>query len=237
MKFEIRQTPLEKIKPFEKNPKIHSDEQIKKISESINKFGFINPVVIDKDYTIIAGHGRYLASIKLGLTEVPTIEVNHLSQKEIDAFRIFDNKSNELSSWDERILAQTLTELDSDLTKLTGFTDSEVFSYKNPYNFDDITKQMDRLETEKKEEVEWKAKIEKKDFDELKKKIHEKKVQFDLGSYYSDYANGKFLLQLMQEILDGFKLHTEASDYLESYDSNKMKKNGENLSELMENVK
>lgn len=233
MKLNIIYKPIEEINKFEKNPKIHSEEQIKKIAESITKFGFITPIVIDNHDTIVSGHGRYLAAQKLQLKEVPIIQVEHLSQKEIDAFRIFDNKSNELSTWDELKLSETLKDLDLNLLNLTGFSESEISRYKNQFNFEDIANEMKGLEEAKKEEVEFKAKLDKKDYEQIKNKLTEIKDRIGIGKFYSDYANGKVLLGLMEEIIAGFKQPSEVSGYFESYEANQMKSNGQNLLNLV----
>jgi ParB-like chromosome segregation protein Spo0J len=233
-KREIIYKRLEEIKPFEKNPKIHTEEQVDKICESINRFGFINPIVIDSNGIIIAGHGRSLAAQKLKLKEVPTIQVDNLSQKEIDTFRVFDNRSNELSSWDEAKLSEALKDLDSALLSLTGFSDSEISRYKNPYNFEDVVQEMSKLEDEKKEEMDWKARIEKADFEKIKGKIEEVKMKIDVSRFYSDYANGKALLQLIEDVLAGFKKPTDVDGYFADLEIKSSVENGKNLIKLVE---
>lgn len=98
---------LNEIKPYEKNAKKHSKEQIKRIEKSIKELGFRGAILIDKDNVVIAGHGRCLAAKKLGMKEVPCIYVDDLSEEQIKALRLIDNKVSE-SEWDEELLGQEL---------------------------------------------------------------------------------------------------------------------------------
>jgi len=112
------------------NPRKHKRAQIRQIARSIEAFGFLVPVLIDSQLNIIAGHGRVMACQQLGRTEVPTIELDHLSDAQIQAFTIADNRLTELSEWDDRLLAEQLralaeVELDFDL-EVTGFDIDEI---------------------------------------------------------------------------------------------------------------
>ena len=114
---------IEKLKPYEKNARTHSEEQIAKIVRSIEEFGFINPVLIDGDFGIIAGHGRVMAAKKKGMTEVPCLFVEDLTEAQKRAYIIADNKLALDAGWDETILKIELAELqemDFDIS-LTGF--------------------------------------------------------------------------------------------------------------------
>lgn len=102
---------LDSIKPYENNQKKHDDTQINNIAISINKYGFIQPLVLDKDNNIIIGHGRYLAAEKLGMGSVPAVYAENLTDEEIRELRILDNKLNE-SEWDIDKLKLDLEELD-----------------------------------------------------------------------------------------------------------------------------
>ena len=102
---------LDSIKPYERNQKKHDDTQINNIAISINKYGFIQPLVLDKDNNIIIGHGRYLAAEKLGMGSVPAVYVENLTDEQIRELRILDNKLNE-SEWDVEKLKLDLEELD-----------------------------------------------------------------------------------------------------------------------------
>ena len=108
------------------NARHHPDEQIKQIADSIQAFEWTVPLLVDKDNTLIAGHGRLSAAQLLGLSEVPVIRLEHLTPEQVRAYRIADNRLAELAGWDEDILGQeleALRELDVDLA-LTGFDDA-----------------------------------------------------------------------------------------------------------------
>ncbi len=99
------------LKPDPKNARIHKDRQIELLAKSIKAFGFNVPVLIDNDNNIIAGHGRLLACQKLGISEVPTIALSNLSKAQLKAFMIADNRLNEIATWDEQLLGESLKEL------------------------------------------------------------------------------------------------------------------------------
>src|SRR5580698_1967667 len=112
----IEHRKLSEITPYPKNPRRHSDAQIAQIAGSIAQFGFNSPILIDSRGSIIAGHGRYLAALKLGLETVPSIILDHLSEIEKRAYLLADNKLAELSDWDDDTLASELAELkDADI--------------------------------------------------------------------------------------------------------------------------
>jgi len=102
---------VDEIKPDAANPRRHSKKQIRQIAASIEAFGFIVPILIDRDGNIVAGHGRWLACRYLGFTEVPTLCVDHLTPAQACAFRIADNRLTEIGTWDDRLLAQQLKDL------------------------------------------------------------------------------------------------------------------------------
>ena len=98
---------INEIKPYERNPR-KNDEAVKYVAESIKKFGFKVPIIIDKEGIIVAGHTRYKASKELGLEEVPCIIADDLNEEQITAFRIADNKVSEKSEWDFELLEEEL---------------------------------------------------------------------------------------------------------------------------------
>ena len=103
---------IEKLKPYENNARTHSEEQVEKIANSIQEFGFINPVIIDSDYGIIAGHGRVLGAQKLGMKEVPCLFVEDLTETQKRAYILADNKLALDAGWDDEILKQEIKALD-----------------------------------------------------------------------------------------------------------------------------
>jgi DNA modification methylase len=122
--------PIVTLLAHPRNARSHSKRQIRQLADSIKVFGFTNPVLIDHKNTIIAGHGRVAAAKSLGMDRVPTIRIENLSENEIKAYMIADNKLAELAGWDKEILAielQHLMTLDSDLdVTITGFEIAEV---------------------------------------------------------------------------------------------------------------
>ena len=124
--MDVKNVDIDDLKPYEYNPKTHSKEQIDKIARSIEEFGFLVPILLDDSYNIIAGHGRVLAARVLGVENVPTISVNHLTDAQIRAYRIADNKLTE-SAWNIELLGREidlLRDVDFDID-LTGFEDFE----------------------------------------------------------------------------------------------------------------
>lgn len=129
---------IDKLIPYINNARTHSKEQIKQIQASLREFGFINPILIDDDYNIIAGHGRVLAAEAEGIKKIPCILVKHLSEAQKKAYVIADNKLALNAGWDMDLLKieiQELEELDFDI-KLTGFM-AEEFDGCEPINLDD----------------------------------------------------------------------------------------------------
>jgi DNA modification methylase len=118
-----------KLKPRLKNPRTHTPRQVKQIAVSIQEFGFINPVLVDGADEIVAGHARVTAAISLGMTDVPTVRVDHLSPAQIRAYVIADNRLAENAGWDRELLALELQELsvqpNFDVT-VTGFEMGEI---------------------------------------------------------------------------------------------------------------
>jgi DNA modification methylase len=124
----IEKIAIESLIPYVNNQKQHPEAQIEKIAGSIKEFGFLNPIIVDKDNVIIAGHGRYEAAKRLGLEKVPVIRAEHLTQAQIKAYRIADNRLAELAIWDEELLAVELAELEEinfDMD-LLGFNEDEL---------------------------------------------------------------------------------------------------------------
>lgn len=127
-KLNIAYRPLAELIPYVRNARTHSDEQVIQIAASIREFGWTNPVLIDADRGIIAGHGRVMAARKLGLAEVPTIELSHLTPAQRRAYVLADNKLAENAGWDFDLLKLELGELDDegfDLS-LLGFNADEL---------------------------------------------------------------------------------------------------------------
>lgn len=114
-KLKIEYKDISELIPYINNPRIN-DGAVDKVASSIKNFGFKNPIIIDKDNEIIAGHTRLKAARKLGLDEVPTIKVEDLTDNQIKAFRIADNKTSEFAEWDMELLEIELEGLDNEFT-------------------------------------------------------------------------------------------------------------------------
>lgn len=102
---------VEKLVPYARNSRTHSPEQVAQIAASIKEFGFLNPIIVDGDNGIVAGHGRVLAAQKLGLTELPCIEAKHLTDAQRKAYVIADNKLALNAGWDNELLKIEIDEL------------------------------------------------------------------------------------------------------------------------------
>src|SRR5215467_6843157 len=126
--MKIDHTAVAELQPYPNNARTHSRKQIRQIANSIKKFGFCNPVLIDDDMQSIAGHGRVEAAKLLGIDAVPTVGLSHLSAADKRAYVLADNKLAEKAGWDRALLAielQGLIELDVDI-ELTGLEMAEI---------------------------------------------------------------------------------------------------------------
>ena len=125
---ELQLIPITKLVPYVNNARTHSPEQILKLRSSLREFGFINPVIIDRDYGVIAGHGRVYAAKEEGITEVPCVFVDHLTEAQKKAYIIADNRMAMDAGWDEELLRveiESLQGADFD-PLLTGFDTDEL---------------------------------------------------------------------------------------------------------------
>lgn len=126
--MQIETRPIDRLVPYVRNSRTHSEDQIAQIAASIAEFGFVNPVLIGADDVIVAGHGRVLAAKQLGMAEVPVIVLDHLSEAQRRALVIADNRIAESAGWDEAMLKAELAALrdeEFDLD-LLGFGDDEL---------------------------------------------------------------------------------------------------------------
>ena len=112
----MKNIPIEEIKEYENNPRRIPEEAVNAVAASIREFGFKVPVILDSENVIVAGHTRVLAAKKLGLSEVPCIVADDLTPEQIKAFRLVDNKTNELTGWDFEKLDLELEELNFDMS-------------------------------------------------------------------------------------------------------------------------
>ena len=125
---EMQLVPISKLVPYVNNARTHSPEQITKLRSSLREFGFINPVIIDRDYGVIAGHGRIMAAKEEGIKEVPCVFADHLTEAQKKAYIIADNRMAMDAGWDEELLRveiESLQGMDFD-PLLTGFDEKEL---------------------------------------------------------------------------------------------------------------
>ena len=128
MTSEMERVPIGKLIPYINNARTHSPEQIKKLRASLREFGFVNPVIIDREYNVIAGHGRIMAAKEEGITEVPCVYVDHLTEAQRKAYILADNRMALDAGWDEEMLRveiDALKEVDFD-PMLAGFDEKEL---------------------------------------------------------------------------------------------------------------
>jgi DNA modification methylase len=132
--MEIRQVKVEALIPYAKNSRTHDDAQVAQIAASIKEFGWTNPILVDGEHGIIAGHGRLMAARKLGMTEVPVIELKDLTETQKKAYIIADNRLALNAGWDNNMLTIELNELleDKFSLELLGFNADELNALLNP---------------------------------------------------------------------------------------------------------
>src|SRR5271157_2789722 len=120
--------PLDRLRPNARNARTHSPEQVAEIASSILEFGFVNPILVDSNSGIIAGHGRLLAACKLGLPEVPVVVLDHLTETQRRAYILADNKIALNAGWDDALLAEEVRQLQTDGFDLdiAGFSSDEL---------------------------------------------------------------------------------------------------------------
>lgn len=137
--MQIQEIDIKQIKPYEKNPR-KNDKSIPFVLESIEQFGFKVPIVLDSNYVIAAGHTRYKAALQLGWETVPCIIADDLTDEQIRAFRLADNKCADYSEWDMSLVEEELETLNSifDMSAL-GFD-----FYENSFDIDDFFTPIDK---------------------------------------------------------------------------------------------
>ena len=125
---EMKLVPIDRLVPYINNARTHSPEQINKLRSSLREFGFINPVIIDRDYGVIAGHGRILAAKEEGITEVPCVFADYLTEAQKKAYIIADNRMAMDAGWDEDLLRVEIEALQAEAfdVSLTGFDQNEI---------------------------------------------------------------------------------------------------------------
>ena len=135
----LEQWPIDRLRPFARNPRIHDPEQVARIAGSMTEFGWLVPILADSQGNVIAGHGRLLAARQLGLTEVPVVIASHLSETQRRAYIIADNQLTLSSRWDDEVLAGLLHELNGESfdLDLLGFSAEQLDDLMAPLGDDD----------------------------------------------------------------------------------------------------
>ena len=132
----VRQIETEKLVPYARNPR-HNEAAIDKVAASIREFGWKQPIVVDAQMTVIAGHTRLQAARKLEMGRVPIVVADDLTPEQVKAYRLADNRVNQDSKWDIELLGLELSELDKVIEDLdiTGFSSDELSFYLKPPEF------------------------------------------------------------------------------------------------------
>jgi len=120
--------PLEKLKPYDKNPRTHSEEQIEELAGLIQQFGFTAPILVDENAGILEGHGRLLAAKRLGLAEVPVVELTHMTEAQKTAYIVSANRIAEKAGWDSALVAEAYRAVEEAGLDpaITGFAPEEI---------------------------------------------------------------------------------------------------------------
>jgi len=173
MKNQIQWMEINELTPYENNPR-NNLKAVKRVADSIQEFGFNQPIVVDKDNIIVVGHTRWKASKELGLKEVPVLYMpDDISDAKVKAYRIADNKLNEYASWDDELL---LSELE-DIKEIMGDVESTGFSEKN---LDDLMNKTDDAYTKKIDTPIYEPKGENPSLDTLYNDTHAMKLMADI---------------------------------------------------------
>ena len=139
-KLKVEYKSVDKLIPYVNNARTHDEKQVTQIAASIKEFGFNNPILMDGDNGVVAGHGRLMAAKKLGLKEVPCIELSHLSEVQKKAYILADNKLALNAGWDDEMLKnelESLKAMDFDLS-LAGFEDDDTSESSNENNQSEV---------------------------------------------------------------------------------------------------
>lgn len=127
--MQVIQIEIENLIPYENNPR-YNDDAVQYVAESIKNFGFKVPIIIDTDNVIVAGHTRLKAAEQLGMKKVPCIIADDLTEEQIKAFRLADNKVGEIADWDYELLQKELSEIEDINMQDLGFADVEGLDFE-----------------------------------------------------------------------------------------------------------
>lgn len=190
----IEEIEINKLTPMEKNPRKITKKEVEDIKKSINEFGNVQTLVVNKDNTVIGGHQRLDVLKELGHKKANIVRVD-LDEDRAKILNIALNKTG--GDFDVDLLPDFLEGIDTD--RLIGFTDNDLKEIKLDMNFDDLSEQYKKLKKEENKEVTWTAKFEEKENTKIKKTIQKLKTNNKFGNFKSDYCNGLVLKKLCEE--------------------------------------
>lgn len=196
MQLEITYKSVDDLIPYANNSRTHSADQINQIASSIKEFGFNNPILLDGDNGIIAGHGRLMAAKKLNMHEVPTLELSHLSDAQKKAYVIADNKLALNADWDNELLRieiEELKSLDFD-TDILGFNADELKSIMQNADIVD----MPELSDEEPELQQMTFILHNEQVETIKEAISLAKKSLDIESELNQNSNGNALSMICE---------------------------------------
>lgn len=146
--MKVQEKALEEIRPYEKNPR-KNEPAVEKVAESLKEFGWQQPIVVDTDGVIIAGHTRWRAARRLGMQTAPVVVAENLTEEQVRAYRLADNKTNEFASWDIDLLDSELLSIDDIDMELFGFDMTAVADRAAEVQEDDYEVQVPKTPTTK----------------------------------------------------------------------------------------
>jgi len=191
--MEIEEVDINLLKPMEGNPRKISQKESEDIKKSIEKFGDVQVLVVNKNNVVIGGNQRIGILKEMGYKTVKIARMN-LSEKNAKILNISLNKTGGV--FDELLLPDFLEGID--INELIGFTEGELKEIKLDLDFSDFLKEENNLEEGKKNEVSWSAKFDNKEYEKIKKIIQKLKTKNKFGNFSSEYANGLVLKKLCE---------------------------------------
>lgn len=191
----MEKVDINKLKGMKYNPRNISEFDKQNLKRSIKEFGNVRPIVVNKDYTIIGGHQTWDALKDLEYKEVEVIKLD-ISEEKAKLLNLALNRIS--GEFNQELLDKFVEDLDN--LNLSGFSESEINTIKHSYNYDDLAKEINSLELEHLQTIEWMAKFkDEKDFDSVRNVIIKIKQKNGMGCFKSDYSNGKALKILCEE--------------------------------------
>lgn len=210
---------ISELKEMKDNPRKINDFDFENLKRSIKEFGDVQPIVVNKDYTVIGGHARLRALKELGYKKVNIIRLD-LTKEKAKILNLLLNRV--VGEFDEILLGEFVKDIDN--LSLSGFTEAEINAIKKGYNYDDLSEEIKDLELGQLEIVEWTAKFKnEKEFEPVREAIIKIKQRNGLGCFKSDYSNGRALKLLCEECQEEGECNAKALKALAKKYKKKMK--------------